>query len=201
MSELVRAKPHDVEKRWEARLWLTEAIQRAIRDGIPVGPAMALLQALESLDIIEIVEVTSSGEERIQSTVATGPAVTKAHAPNTHLRIAGKTEPILALPSPTDELLPAKKGQAKRTPAELGMMAFKIAAVERLIDLETPAGTATAMVEDELGPVENARKRMKSGRDPLLNAEFEKAKREFTEAAKEQVLLKVFLARRQFEDK
>ena len=175
MSELVRADEKDVERRWLARSWLTDAILRAQDQSIPVGPAVDLLSALEALDVVEVIRIDSRGSEEILSVNAAGPFVVQPQEDGVFIRIAGKTDPMLSLPKPNRQLLAAKKGQSQRTPSELGIIAFKLAAVERLIELGQKPKMAIAKVEKHLGPVENARKKFKSNRDPLLREDFERA--------------------------
>ncbi len=95
-------------RRLAARVWLTDAIQAAEKNGGDVTPALHLLAALEGLDF-------------------------------------GHVDEILRLPKGQ------KAGGKEKPPADIGLDAMSLAAIDRLCELGIGAEGAVRIVADELG--------------------------------------------------
>lgn len=157
-----RARLEDVQRRWEARMWLTEAIQRAQAEGIDVAPAFDLLEALENLDAIEIVKDIGGNHERIVGSNVVGPAGTVIKADQV-MRLTGKISRMLAMPEVSDTIVSGKGGGRCRTPPEVLRKAFACAAITRMMQLGMSQESAFAFVEEDLGPTVSDWKKVVAG--------------------------------------
>lgn len=199
-----RAKPLDVQRRWNARIWLTDAIMRACRDGIDCAPALDLLEALENLDAIEIVENIGTADERVVHSTRAGPAATKIRARKVAkdgtiidgqvTRTVGKTDRMLTMPELSETIVSGGAGGRGRTPAESLRVAFACAAIERLRTLGTDRRFAIAYVEDSFGPTESDYKKIKSGMaSDQLVADFEAEASRLAGLNRDEVILQITL--------
>lgn len=161
----IRASPEHVRNRFAARMWLTEAIERAIRDGLDIAPALQLLEALENLDRVEIIENYGELTERVVAETMVGPAHVSLQDGQV-MRLAGKSSPILAMPETSDVIVSGPKGGRSRTPAEEGRIAYACAAIKTFEKLGISRRKATEMVENHLGPTRSDLKKLESGRMP-----------------------------------
>lgn len=180
----IRARPEDVVRRFAARMWLTDAISRAQRDGIDHTPVMPLLEALEDLDDIEVIEDYLKEGERVLFSSRAGPAGTLIRPREKKkdgtviegqvARLIGKVDRILAMPEPSETIISGDPGGRKRTPAEAFRIAFACAAIEILRRLGKDRSFAIGYVEDSFGRMESDYKRIQSGREaPDLIKDYE----------------------------
>ncbi|MGO3934485.1 hypothetical protein NP284_40085 [Rhodopseudomonas pseudopalustris] len=107
-ASLFRGAETPEKRRAAARVWLTDAIQRAMSEGDDAAPALALLGALEGLDF-------------------------------------GHVDPMLKLPAGR------ARGGKEAPPAETGLMALALAAIDRLVTIGMDVSSAIYLVAEELG--------------------------------------------------
>lgn len=161
-----RASPADVENRFAARMWLTDAILRAMDQGLDIRPGLMLLGALESLDHVEVVEGLGTATERVIATRADGPA-NIALQEGQCLRLIGKTDPILTMPEEVPgTIVSARAGGPRSLSAETSVKAKALAITDRLIELGHKPKYCIRLVEEATIPVENLRKKLHSRRAP-----------------------------------
>lgn len=185
----IRAKAKDIERRWAARFWLGEAIQRALVENIDVTPAMDLLAALENLDTVEVIEDVETASERVVRTCYVGP--THMHLQDGQvMRVIGKTDPMLTLPETSEKIVSGKAGGRFRTPAEVHDRAFAAAVIQRFRELGMDMKSAAEFVEEDLGPAYSTLKAIRSGTESdALIQEFEKVRKELQLLSKPELTL------------
>ena len=160
-----RAKPQDVQRRWDARMWLTDAIQRALAEGRDVAPAIDLLSALEGLDAIEVVENMGQENEAVVSAGQVGPAGT-ALTGDQVMRLVGRTDRMLTMPETSDTIVCGPPGGRKVSGASNATTAFASAAITRMTQLGMSSAGAVAFVEEVFGPTESDRKKIRARSAP-----------------------------------